>query len=108
MTSLSKIGEALKKVGVPVSRYFAIKQPKQYIVWGEDSQGGSAWSNNKMTEQAIEGTVHYFTKKENDLNCVAIQRALSGIDLSYRLNSVQYEKDTKYIHYEWVWDMWLD
>lgn len=76
-----------------------------YIVWGEDGQAGSLWADNEMINQAISGTIDYFTKIEYDSKVEAIQKAISAIGLSYRLNSVQYEKDTGYIHYEWVWEI---
>ena len=58
-----------------------------------------------MREQAITGTIDYFTKTEYDPAFTAIQAALTTLGISYRLNSVQYEVDTKYLHYEWVWEM---
>jgi hypothetical protein len=77
-----------------------------YIVWAEDNQSASVWCDNKMQAQAIEGTVDYFTKSEDDAYVDAIQAALNGV-CSWRLNSIQHEEDTGYIHYEWVWALWL-
>ena len=74
-----------------------------YIVWAEDGQAGSVWADDQMQEQAIQGTIDYFTKTENDPNFTAIQTALNNAGILFRLNSVQYEEETKYIHYEWVW-----
>lgn len=96
------IRDLLLTVGVPVSHYFAEKKPDKYIVWAEDGQSGSLHGDDKMTEQVIQGTIDYFTKQEYDPNVKKIQEALQPI--SWRLNSVQYEEDTKFIHYEWVWD----
>ena len=76
-----------------------------YIVWAEDGQAASTWADGQMQEQAIEGTVDYFTKSEYDTTVEAIQSALNGI-CSWRLNSVQYETETGYMHYEWVWQRW--
>lgn len=76
-----------------------------YIVWAEDSQADEVWADNQMQDQAIEGTVDYYTKTEGDTNVDTIQTALNGV-CSWRLNSVQYEQDTGYIHYEWVWGKW--
>jgi hypothetical protein len=59
-----------------------------------------------MQEQAIEGTIDYFTKTENDPNVQKIQDALNDGGTSHGdLNSVQYEDDTKFIHYEWTFSV---
>lgn len=99
------IKNALLTIGVPVSRYAAVEQKNKYIVWAEDNQAESVWADGEMQSQAIEGTVDYFTKQENDPNVDAIQNALNGV-CSWRLNSIQYETDTKYLHYEFVWRLW--
>lgn len=103
MISLARIPQALLTVGVPVSRYFATKKPDKYIVWAEDSEADSVWADGKQLHQSIQGTIDYYTKQENDPNVKAIQDALVGV--SFRLNSIQYEQDTGFIHYEWVWEI---
>ena len=58
-------------------------------------------------EQAITGTVDYFTLTEYDGNIEAIQLALNTVEnLSWAINSVQYEEDTNLIHYEWRWSLY--
>ncbi len=104
---LADIGTALLAVGVPVYHYAAHKQPDAYIVWAEDGQANAIWADGRMQEQAIAGTVDYFTKTEYDGNVALIQAALNGIDVSWRLESVQYEEITGYIHTEWSWSAWL-
>lgn len=103
--TLNDIKTALLSVTSNVNRYDGTGLKGNYIVWAEDGQSESIWADNQMINQAITGTVDYFTKIENDPKVDAIQTALGAIGLSYKLNSVQYEKDTKYIHYEWVWDL---
>lgn len=105
--TLHDIADALLAVGVPVSHYAAHKQPDQYIVWAEDGQDDAIWADGKMQEQAVSGTIDYFTKMEFDPNVALIQAALNGIDVSWRLESVQYEEITGYIHTEWSWSAWL-
>lgn len=58
-------------------------------------------------EQGITGTVDYFTLTEYDANIEAIQVALNNVEnLSWAINSVQYEEDTNLIHYEWRWTLY--
>ena len=99
-----ELKKALLSVGVPVSHYKAAKQTDKYIVWAEDGQADSLWTDNKMCRQTIQGTVDYYTKSEYDPNVEAVQAALDSA-ASWRLNSVQYEDDTGYIHWEWVWEV---
>lgn len=102
---LVDIKNALLTVGVPIKHYDGTGTTGNYIVWSEDGSAGSVWADGKMKEQTITGTVDYFTKTEYDPNFAEIQTALDSIGLSYRLNSIQYEPLTKYIHTEWVWEV---
>jgi len=102
---LADIKTALLTVTTAVKHYDGTGTTGNYVVWAEDGQAGSVWADGKMTEQAVSGTIDYFTKTEYDPNFAKIQAALDLIGLSYRLNSIQYETATKYIHYEWVWQV---
>ena len=46
--------------------------------------------------------VDLFTRDATDAPETAIEDALDGIPCAWYLNTVQYEDDTRYIHYEWV------
>lgn len=103
--NLSDLKDILLSIGVPVHHYKALKQSDRYIVWAEDGQGDSSHGDNRMTTQIIQGTIDYFTKKEFDSNFALIQEKLNAADMAWRLNSIQHEDDTGYIHYEWVWEL---
>ena len=48
----------------------------------------------------------FFTLDEYDAIIDEIQDSLEGNEgLSWNLNSVQYEEDTKFIHYEWIFEV---
>lgn len=93
------------KVSDNVSHYEALNKTDKYIVWAEDSESSSLNADNKKEIQAIQGTIDYFTKKDNDTVVNEIQEALKAEKVSFHLNSVQYEEETGYIHYEWVWEV---
>ena len=93
------------KVSDNVSHYEALNKTDKYIVWAEDSESSSLNADNKKEIQAIQGTIDYFTKKDNDTVVNEIQEALKAEKGSFYLNSVQYEEETGYIHYEWVWEV---
>ena len=102
--TLPDIETALKTVTPNVHHFSARGQEAPYIVWAEDGQADAAHADNHMTDQMLTGTVDYFTKLKADPNFGAIQDALNGLGIPWRLNSIQYEEETGYIHYEWVWE----
>lgn len=73
-----------------------------YAVWQEDSEGQSNYADNVKADQLLQLTIDYFTKTEYDAMTDAIQSALDCEDISYTLNSFQYEDETKLLHYEWL------
>ncbi len=105
MDRLEIIKTALLTVTENVGHYKALKKTDKYIVWAEDSQGRALWADEQMQEQSIQGTIDYFTKMENDPNVEKIQTALKDSYVSFSLNSIQYEEDTKFIHYEWIFEV---
>lgn len=103
--AIDKIRLALLSVTDKVYHYKAEKQKGSYIVYAEDTQGSASWADNKCTYQTLQGTVDYFTHEEDDPKAEEIQKALATGDIYWYLNSIQYEDDTGYIHYEWVWEV---
>lgn len=103
--TLQDIRDLLLTIGPPVFHYFVTGQTGNYIVWIEDGEGVSGHADNKKTTQIISGTIDYFTKVEFDPVTEQIQAKLNDLRIAWRLNSVQHERDTGYIHYEWVWEM---
>lgn len=78
----------------------SVKAP--YAVWQEDSEGNSHYSDNLKAEQVLEITIDYYTKDEYDTMTDNIQDALNNVEVSWLLNSFQYEQETKLLHYEWL------
>lgn len=101
---LSDLRDALLEVTSDAFHYEAKFKSDKYIVWAEDSESDAGYGDNKKTMQVIQGTIDYFTRSEFDDNVGLIQQKLNYIDVAWSLNSVQYERDTKYIHYEWVFE----
>lgn len=103
--TLAEFRDALLVLPVPVSHYNAHKKPDKYIVWAEDTETDSGHGDNRKTIQVIQGTLDYFTKTEFDPIFNQVQDVLNSMDIAWKLNSIQYEDDTSYIHYEWVWQV---
>lgn len=93
------------EAGISVSHNYADSQTGNYIVWAEDGEGFALYADNQKIAQGIQGTIDYFTKDEFDPVFNRIQETLESADLIWRLNSTQYEQDTGYTHYEWVWEV---
>lgn len=104
--NLSDVKNALLTVTSRVYRYTAISSPTfPYIVWAEDSQSDSLHGDGKMINQTIEGTIDLFSKTPDDPMIKQIQSALNAAGIGFRLNSIQFEQDTRIIHHEWVWNI---
>lgn len=105
MDCLEQVKQALLTVSDKVYHYEAMKERGNYIVWAEDGGGAQLNADNSIQQQAIQGTIDYFTREESDSLVDEIQKALKNAKISFSLNSVQYEDETKYIHYEWVFEV---
>lgn len=99
------IRDTLLKVSDNVGHYEAVEKTDQYIVWAEDSEGSSVEGDDQKANQSIQGTIDYYTKEDMDQKVDEIQKALVDACISFYLNSTQYEEETGYIHYEWVFEV---
>lgn len=99
-TALQAFGTALGAI-VPKSYHYMPPENTgpAYAVWAEIS-GSNLAADNKAAEGAFVIAVDYFTKTEFDTTIDSIQTFLNGYG-SWILESVQFEEDTGYIHYEW-------
>lgn len=102
LSSLETVMNALLTVTDNVGHYTAWDDSDRYIVWAEDSEVEALNTDNYKSGQTIEGTIDYFTKTEDDPNIEAIPNALNAARIGWSLNSVQYEDETRFIHYEWL------
>lgn len=105
VTKLKKIRDILIKCSDEVYHYEAPKGLEKYIVWAEDGEGNPIELENIKLEQVITGTIDLFTKNEYDELIDKIQDALNKNCISFNLNSVQYENETAFIHYEWRFEI---
>lgn len=76
----------------------------RYFVWQEDSSNDLA-GDNGHGETAVTGTTDLYTKQEFDPWADALGESLSSYGISWRLDNVQYEEDTGFYHYEWLWEV---
>ena len=105
MRCLDKVKNALLSVTENVGHYEALKKDDRYIIWAEDGSGDKLGTDNMVGYQAIQGTIDFYTKSENDPYVEEIQEALRNARICFYLNSVQREDLAKTIHYEWVFEV---
>lgn len=101
-SALNQVKNALLTVTENVGHYRAFDESDKYIVWAEDSEYSALEADDYKAGQTIEGTIDYFTTEEDDENIEKIPLALNAARIYWRLNSVQYEDETKLKHFEWL------
>lgn len=78
-------------------------QSDRYFVWQEDSRNDLV-VGDRHAEKAVEGTTDLYTKQEFDPWADEFEEELDADGcIAWRLNSYQYEAETGFHHYEWVW-----
>lgn len=100
-SKLKKIRDILTPLNVNCYHYIAVDKKEDYIVWEEEGEDTSLELDNYKIEQSITGKIDFFTKTEYNSIVDDIQNALRINSISFRLNSVQFEEQTSFIHYEW-------
>lgn len=103
-SKLLRVKNALLTVTENVGHYKAVDSTDKYIIWAENGSGNPIRADNRCIQQVIRGTIEYFTKEENDQNVDNIQEALNDGEIFFSLESVQYENETEFIHYVWIWE----
>lgn len=102
---LELIEQALASTGLPFAHFAWSKNSlaihHDHGVWAEDSEN-VLHADNHHAERFIEGTIHYFTRDGSGAPMQTIETALESVNIAWYLNSVDFEEDTGFIHYEWV------
>lgn len=97
--------KALNDTGYPFAHHGWASAPNgTYGVYAEDS-ASSLWGDGKMQGQLIRGTIDLFTRDDSGMPLEVVQAALCSAEVSWYLNTVQFEEDTGFIHYEWVFEV---
>lgn len=103
-TKLEPFGEALADIVENTFHYWRPVGAVPCLIWAEDGENGLEADNIKEG-QAIQGTIHYFTKTEYDPAVDSIQAALNDFGAAWFLSDVQYEEETNLIHHTWIWEV---
>ncbi len=102
---LNELKAALTATGYKFAHFGWSKAPAgDYGVYAEDGENVLT-ANDKHLETALQGSVDYFTRDDTDTPRTTIEAALNSIVCSWYLNSIQFEDDSGYIHYEWIFEV---
>lgn len=100
---LSDLVTALDATKLAFAHFGWSKAPAgDYGVYAEDG-ANDLNADDVHAEKVTQGTVDYFTRDDSGAPQETIERRVEGVCAWY-LNSVQFEEDTGYIHYEWVFE----
>lgn len=91
--------------GVSVFALSSGNEGERYIVYSEDAEASGLHGDNRKLSQAIQGTIDLFTKNENDEWAAGIQDTMQRNRIAFRLGTVEYEDETQYIHYQWIFEV---
>lgn len=82
-------------------------QSDRYFVWGQRGQN-DLLADDTHTERAVLGYTDLYTKQEFDPWKEQIEASMDAAGMAWALNSVQYEQETGFTHYEWYWEVTED
>lgn len=101
---MNELLDALTVAGFQVVLYAWDRPPKDDYGVLFISEGNDLVADGIHVERGTEGYLDFFTRDATELPRTTIEAILNRLCAWY-LNSVQYEEDTHYIHYEWKWSM---
>lgn len=105
---LQTIKDALLTTGYKFAHYAWAKDAKElrrdYGVYAEDG-ANDLIADDTHTEKVTQGTIDYYTRDDSGTPQTTIENALNNGKIAWYLNSIQFEEDTGYIHYEWVFEV---
>lgn len=79
-------------------------QSDRYFVWQEDGSNDLE-ADGVHAERAVTGTTDLFTKQEFDPWREALEASFDVAGVAWYVNSIQYEEETGFWHYEWAWEV---
>ena len=96
---------ALRNTGIPTAHWGWDKKrlpAGDYIVYEEDG-AADLEANGKHIERATEGTVHLYTRNYEPDAGSGVESAFESLPgVVWNLESVQYEEDTRDVHFAWM------
>jgi len=104
--TLNDLKTALDGTGYKFAHHAWSKAPAgDYGVYAEEG-ANDLLANGEHIEKAINGYIDYFTRDDSLTPKRTIEAVLHELGIPWSLNTISYEQDTGFIHYEWTWGMY--
>lgn len=97
----------LRALGIPLAEFAWDSRPdSDYLVIAIDGEANSLEADGEKVNQAPQGTIDLFSASNDREAMQSVQTVLNALDgCAWYLNSVQYEDDTRLLHWEWVFSL---
>lgn len=103
--TISTLASALDETKLEFAHFGWSSAPSgDYGVYAEDSNPQFG-ADDKYAENSVHGYVNYFTRDDSETAKNTIENAFKTLQATYafawNLNSISYEENTHFVHYEW-------
>lgn len=103
MTILEKIQTALATTGYNFAHFGWSTDPDgDFGVWAEEAEA-TFYTESQNAESLLTGYIDLFVRDGSDSARITVDNALRLAGINFNLESIQYEPETGYVHYEWRW-----
>lgn len=102
---LDGLRAALESTGYDFT-FAAWRQPpgdRDYGVYFCDGQDALSTGAGPASEIMLTGYIDLYTKDPSGDPKRTVESALNALGCFYKLESIQFEEESGYIHYEWTW-----
>lgn len=103
----SELVAALKATDIPFEEIAWENAPQvgPYGVISLDGQGAALWADDRMTEQALQGTIDLYVRDRGLPEMLTVQNVLAAQGVAWALNSIQFESERQLMHFEWIFEV---
>ena len=105
---MTEIKTALDATGLPFAHFAwqknAVEARTDHGVYAEDDEL-ALYANNGQVERILQGTIDYYTRDDTGGPKATIETQLDAAGIMYRIESIEFEQDTGFIHYEWIFEV---
>lgn len=88
-----------------VYHYWRPQMATPFIVWAETGEADGLHADNRKGEVLFSVTVDVYTQSEFDPLLDRVFEFFNGREIPFSLDNVDYEEDTKVIHYSFTCEM---
>lgn len=106
MSTYAAMRQALEATGVPAAEFAwndGESLPDEWMIIAPEG-GGALTADSGHAERTVAGSIDYFSRTNGALQARAIEQALEASGVAWGFESIQWEPDTRLIHWEWTFE----